>query len=107
MTMNKMRPIHPGEILREEYLVPLGLSVDNLAQALDLSPVCINEILEEHRGLTGDTALRLAQYFGTDAQSWMNLQLGYDLRKAELEVGELIRSKIKPRQTDSVAHKFQ
>lgn len=98
MVKNGMRPIHPGEILREDYLKPLGLSANALARALDVTPARINEIVRERRAITGDTALRLARYFGTDAQSWMNLQTAYDLRVAELAAGEVIFSKVIPRQ---------
>ena len=74
MVKNGMRPIHPGEILREEYMVPMGLSANALAHALGVTPARINDIVRERRGITTDTALRLARYFGTDAQSWVNLQ---------------------------------
>jgi len=80
---NGMRPIHPGEILREDYLVPLGMSGNALAKALHVTPARINEILKEERGVTLDTALRLARYFGGDAQSWLNLQMMYDLKSAK------------------------
>ena len=94
---NAMRPIHPGEILREEYLVPLGLSANALARALGVTPARINDVVRERRGITGDTALRLARYFGTDAQSWLNLQAAYDLRVAEIGAGKTIERKVKPR----------
>jgi len=97
MIKNKMRPIHPGEILREEYLVPLGMSVNYLAKALNVTPARINEIVRERRGVTADTALRLARYFGTDARSWLNLQAAYDLRVAELAQAKRITSTIRPR----------
>ncbi len=86
MVKNGMRPVHPGEILREEYLVPAGLSVNALATALHLPASLLHEIIKERRSLTADTALRLSRYFGTDAQSWMNLQVNYDLRLAERKV---------------------
>lgn len=70
---NKMRPVHPGEILREEYLAPLGMSANALATALHVTPARINDIVRERRGVTPDTALRLARYFGGDAQTWLNL----------------------------------
>jgi antitoxin HigA-1 len=92
-----MRPIHPGEILREEYLVPLGMSVNSLAKALSVTPARINDIVRERRGVTADTALRLARYFGTDARSWINLQAAYDLRVAELAQSKRIASAIRPR----------
>ncbi len=97
MVNNGMRPIHPGEILREEYLRPLGLSANALAKALRVTPARINDIVRERRGITADTALRLARYFGTDARSWMNLQSAYDLRVAELAQAKRITLGIRPR----------
>ena len=97
MVKNGMRPIHPGEVLREEYMVSLGLSSNALAHALGVTPARINDIVRERRGITADTALRLARYFGTDAQSWVNLQATYDLRVAELAAGETIQRVVKPR----------
>ena len=97
MLKNGMRPIHPGEILREEYMAPLGLAANALARALGVTSARINEIVRERRGITGDTALRLARYFGTDAQSWLNLQAAYDLRVAEIEAGKAIDRAVKPR----------
>lgn len=92
MTKNKMRPIHPGEILREEYLEPMGLSANALALALRVPATRIGEILKERRGVTPDTALRLSKYFETDPQSWMNLQTNYDLKIAvELRGSEIDR----------------
>ena len=92
----KLSPIHPGEILREEYMKPLGLSSNALARALDVTPARINEIVRERRGISADTALRLARFFGTDVQSWMNLQSHYDIQCAEDAAGKAIR-KIAPR----------
>ena len=86
MIHNGMRPVHPGEILREEFMAPLGLSANALARALHVTPARINDIVRERRGITADTALRLARYFGGDAQSWLNLQTAYDLRLAEQSV---------------------
>ena len=83
MNYNGMRPIHPGEILREEYLVPLAMSVNALAIKLRVPATRLHEIVKERRAITADTAMRLAQYFGGDAQSWLNLQSAYDLRVAE------------------------
>ena len=97
MLKNGMRAIHPGEILREEYMTPLGLSANALARALGVTPARINDIVRERRGITGDTALRLARYFSTDAQSWLNLQAAYDLRVAEIEAGKAIVRVVKPR----------
>jgi addiction module HigA family antidote len=80
---NGMRPVHPGEVLRKEYLEPLDLSANALARALHLTPSRINDIVLERRGVTADTAVRLARYFGGTAQFWLNLQTMYDLRVAE------------------------
>lgn len=96
MFKNGMRPIHPGEVLYEDYMQPLGLSSNALAKALNVTPTRINDIVRGRRGVTGDTALRLGRYFGTDAQSWLNLQSAYDLRVAEIAVGEHINNEIKP-----------
>ena len=97
MAKNDMRPVHPGEVLREGYLVPLGLSAAALAKALAVTPARINDIVRERRGITADTALRLGRYFGTDPQSWMNLQAIYDLRVAENEAGERIKREVAQR----------
>ena len=72
--MNKMRPLHPGEILREEFLVPLGLSASALALELKVPAPRINDIVRERRAVTPDTALRLSRYFGTSPEFWMDLQ---------------------------------
>jgi addiction module HigA family antidote len=96
MFKNGMRPVHPGEILREEYLVPLGMSANALAKALHVAPPRINDIVRERRGITADTALRLARYFGGDARSWMNLQTAYELRVTELAESKRIRREVKP-----------
>ena len=77
---NRMRPIHPGEILREDFLVPLEMSANALALALAVPATRIHEIVKERRGITADTAERLAHYFGGDAASWMALQADYDLK---------------------------
>ncbi|MCX8086150.1 MAG: HigA family addiction module antitoxin [Rhodocyclaceae bacterium] len=78
--VDRLRPVHPGEVLREDYLIPLGLSVNALAQALGVPATRIHEIVKERRAVTADTALRLAQYFGGDAASWLLLQANYDLK---------------------------
>ena len=96
MTENRMRPIHPGEILREEYLEPMGLSANALSLALRVPATRIGEILKERRGVTPDTALRLARYFKTDPQSWMNLQTDYDLKKAVEQHGSEIDRDVHP-----------
>ena len=98
----KLPPIHPGEILREEFMKPLGLSSNGLARALDVTPARINEIVRERRGISADTALRLARFFGTDVQSWMNLQTHYDIQCAEDAAGRAIQ-KITPRRDEALA----
>jgi addiction module HigA family antidote len=93
----ELKPIHPGEHLREDFMKPLGLSSNSLARALEVTPTRINDILRERRGITADTALRLAQFFGTDAQSWLNLQSHYDMQYAEDLAGPAI-NRIRPLQ---------
>lgn len=78
--VNRMRPVHPGEILREDYLAPLGLSVNALSVALGVPATRIHEIVKERRAVTADTAARLAKHFGGDAASWLVLQANYDLK---------------------------
>ena len=85
MLKNGMRPVHPGEVLREDYLKPLDMSANALAKQLHVPASRINDIVLERRGITADTALRLSRFFGGDAQSWLNLQTAYDLRVAELD----------------------
>lgn len=91
----KLKPVHPGEILREEYMIPLGLSSNALARALNVTAARINEIARERRGISADTALRLARYFNTDVKSWLNLQANYDLQCAEDAAGRSI-TRIQP-----------
>jgi addiction module HigA family antidote len=98
MNANGMRPIHPGEILREEYLQPLGLSVNALATKLRVPATRLHEIVKERRSITADTAMRLARFFGGDAQSWLNLQSSYDLRLAEISHAAEISEDVKPYQ---------
>jgi addiction module HigA family antidote len=94
MFKNGMRPVHPGEILKQEYLVPLNLSASALARALHVPPPRINDIVRQRRGITADTAIRLARHFGTDAQSWLILQSAYDLRTAEIKSGKQIEREV-------------
>ena len=75
-----MRPVHPGEILREDYLLPLGLSVNALSVALGVPATRMHEIVKERRAVSADTAARLARHFGGDAASWLMLQANYDLK---------------------------
>ena len=96
MSVNGMRPVHPGEILREEYLLPMGLSVNALATKLRVPATRLHEIVKERRSVTADTAMRLARFFGGDAQSWLNLQSAYDLRLAEISNAAEISEDVKP-----------
>jgi addiction module HigA family antidote len=96
MIKNGMRPVHPGEILREDFLVPLGQSANALAKALNVPAPRINDIVRERRGISADTAMRLARYFGGDARSWLNLQAAYDLRVAEIENSKRVEREIAP-----------
>jgi len=96
MKTNKLPPIHPGEILREEFMNPRGLSQNALARALNIPPRRINEIVLEKRGITADTALRLARYFGTSAELWAGLQADSDLRLARDEKLRQIERDIEP-----------
>ena len=94
-TQNGMSPVHPGEILRDE-LEELGLSANAFAKALDVPVNRVTAILNGQRGVTADTALRLACYFGTTSQVWLNLQKTYELRRAEIKVGHQITKRVKP-----------
>ena len=96
MKTNKLAPIHPGEILREEFMKPRDLSQNALARALNVPPRRINEIVLEKRSITADTALRLARYFGTTAEMWAGLQADYDLRLARYEKQKQIERDIEP-----------
>ena len=96
MTKKLLPPVHPGEILREEFMVPMELSSNALARAIHVTPARINEIVNEQRGITADTALRLARYFGTDAQTWLNLQQNYELECARRSLGDAL-GQIHPR----------
>jgi antitoxin HigA-1 len=93
--VNRMRPVHPGEILREDYLVPLGMSAHALAVSLGVPATRIHEIVNERRGISADTAERLARYFGGDAVSWLNLQATYDLKT--LPTRDEIMRRVEPR----------
>ena len=96
MFKNGMRPVHPGEVLREDFLLPLGMSANALAKALSVPAPRVNDIVRERRGVTADTAMRLARYFGGDARSWLNLQAAYDLRIAEIANARRIEREIAP-----------
>jgi addiction module HigA family antidote len=89
--------VHPGEILREKYLKPLEISVYELARATRMPRTRLNDVVRGRRGITADTALRLARYFGTDAQSWLNLQTRYELEIAEVALGDRLEREVTPR----------
>jgi addiction module HigA family antidote len=91
-----IKPPHPGETIKEDYLVPLGISVSQLAKALGVGAARMNEIVRGERGVTADTALRLARYFGTSAEFWLNLQSLYDLRMADRKARARIEREVEP-----------
>jgi addiction module HigA family antidote len=92
----RLKPVHPGEILRKEFLTPLGLSANKLALDLRVPVTRISEIVNERRSISPETALRLAQYFNTTPEFWMNLQTQYDLETTEDETLEAIRRDVRP-----------
>ena len=94
--INGMRPVHPGEILREEFLKPLNLSANALAIDLHVPAPRINDIVREKRGITADTALRLSRYFGTSAEFWLGLQDDYDLKACRQQLHDVL-NRIVPR----------
>ena len=93
----KLNPIHPGEILMEEFLTPMNLSQNRLALALGVPARRINEIALEKRSISADTALRLAAYFGNSADFWLGLQMDYDLDCARIEIGSSIEKDVRKR----------
>ena len=92
----KFKPIHPGEILREEFMQPMGISINHLAREIYVPPGRISEIVNGKRGITADTALRLARYFSVSPETWMGLQAEYDLRVAAQTVGKQIEKRVHP-----------
>ncbi|MGO9318095.1 MAG: HigA family addiction module antitoxin [Terracidiphilus sp.] len=98
----RMAPLHPGEMLREEFMKPLGLSSNALAMELRVPVTRISEIVRERRGITADTALRLARYFNMSAEFWMRLQMDYDLESAADAEETAIHEGIRPRATHTV-----
>lgn len=95
--MRKLKPVHPGEVLREEFLGPMGLSMNRLALDLRVPVTRISEIVNEKRAMTPDTALRLSIYFGTTPQFWMNLQGAHDLAVTEDRELQRIKRDVHPR----------
>ena len=90
-------PVHPGEILLEDYMKPEGISINQLARDLRVPVTRISEIVNERRGITGDTALRLGRYFSNSADFWMNLQRNYDLRVARVHSERQVELDVRPR----------
>jgi antitoxin HigA-1 len=96
MSKRDLPPVHPGEILLEDFLNPMGITRYRLAKSIGVPQRRIDEICAAKRAITADTAMRLARFFGTDAQSWMNLQAAYDLEVAEMSLAERIEREVKP-----------
>ncbi|MEI7989591.1 MAG: HigA family addiction module antitoxin [Chloroflexota bacterium] len=90
-----LSPIHPGEVLLEDFMKPLGLSQYRLAHDIGVSPIRISQIVHAERSITVDTAMRLARYFGTSAAVWLRMQVRYDLETAEKKLGERINNEVK------------
>ena len=100
MSETKMPPVHPGEILYEDFMKPLGITQYRLAKEMRVYPRRVNEIVHGKRAISADTALRLARYFGTSAELWMNLQAHYDLELARDEAEEQIVAEVQPLKTN-------
>jgi addiction module HigA family antidote len=96
MPGRKLRPIHPGDILKHDFLVPLGLSASRLARDLGVSPPTVNDIVRRRRPVTAEMALRLSRYLGTSPQLWMGLQAQYDLEVAARKIGKSVERTIQP-----------
>jgi addiction module HigA family antidote len=95
--MRDLPPIHPGEQLREEFMKPLGLTAYRLAKDLNVPVTRIQAIVGERRSITGDTAPRLARYFGTTPEFWLNMQRSFDLEQAAEVLGDRLQAEVKPR----------
>ncbi len=95
MNKQKIKPVHPGEILLEEFLKPMGISQNKLAVDIGVPPRRINEIVREKRRITADTALRLGRYFGISAQFWLGLQMDYDLDMEEDRLGDQLKQNVR------------
>jgi len=95
MSARRLQPIHPGEILREEFLDPMGISQYRLAKDITVDPRRINAIIQGKRAITADTALRLAMYFDTSERFWLNLQAQYDLEVERDELGDRLEKEVK------------
>jgi addiction module HigA family antidote len=92
----RLAPIHPGEILLEEFLRPFGISINRLARDIDVPPGRVSLIVNGRRGITADTALRLAKYFRVSAELWMGLQSDYDLQVAQRKIADEIEKRVRP-----------
>jgi addiction module HigA family antidote len=101
---NGMRPVHPGEVLREEFLQPMGMTAHALAMALQVPAPRINDIVRERRAITVDTALRMAKYFGTSAEFWMGLQTDFDMATARATMAGVLARIVSREGTGEVAH---
>ena len=97
MAKNSLKPVHPGEVVQEEFLIPLKLSQNRLAIALGVPARRINEIVLGKRGVSADTALRLAHYFGNSPEFWLGLQMDYDLDVARIDAGTSIEKEVRKR----------
>jgi addiction module HigA family antidote len=96
MREDKMAPVHPGEILLEDFMKPLGITQYRLAKEMNMYPRKVNEIVQGKRAITADTALRLARFFGTSPEVWMNLQAHYDLELARNDLDERVEREVVP-----------
>ena len=97
----KLKPVHPGEILREEFMLPLSLSMNKVALDLRVPVTRVADIVNERRGITADTALRLARYFNNSASFWMNLQTRFDLEVADDEIAAKVARDVRPLELSS------
>ena len=96
MTTDKLPPVHPGEVLLEEFLKPMGLSQNKLALSISVPPRRINEIVHGKRAISVDTAIRLSLFFGNSAEFWLGLQMDYDLESTHDEIGDRLRREVQP-----------
>src|SRR6266851_9192518 len=104
MARKKLKPVHPGEILREEFMAPLGLSMNKMAMDLRVPVTRIADIVNEKRGITAETALRFARYFNNSPIFWMNLQTRYELEVAEDEIAARVTKDVQPLETVTPRH---
>ncbi len=95
--MTKLQNVHPGEVLLEEFLVPMEISQNRLARDIGVPPRRVNEVVHGKRAVTADTALRLARYFGTSEGFWMGLQADYELEEARTRLGDRLKREVRPR----------